>query len=250
MGSWPEGTGQDSPYISFWCVVVCVCVFARSCGHTWHGEMEKELLLLSYQRLASLTLGKLIFVGVRCSSFNCFTSLISSALTTNSGCSSPLFLMPSLFLSSSHAVRPWGCQRRNKVTGWWARHPMSDHMDWCCARHRSGWLAQQGFSHNTGTYCRPGFSFFFSNFLRTSPPPWPPPHLRLFLSLQSAGCFVPPSVCLRVLPIFAFANTCLLFLPTLCGGWSCMSAVNPFFIPCHNCLSQMVGFPAVRRIMS
>lgn len=94
-------------------VCVCICVFDRFCGHTWHREMEKELF-----RLASLTPGKASFVSICCNSFNCFTSLISSLLTTNSSCSSPQFLMPSLFLSSGRAVRPWGCQRRNKVTGW------------------------------------------------------------------------------------------------------------------------------------
>lgn len=130
---------------------MCVCLLLFLNMHDRETEQE---LFLAFKVLLHCPLEKLIFVGVCCNSFNCVTPLISSLLTTNSGCSSTLFLMPSLFLSSSHAVRLWGCQRRNKVTGWWARHPKSDHMDWCCARHHGGWLAQQGSSHNTGTYCR------------------------------------------------------------------------------------------------
>lgn len=160
MGSWPEGTGQDSPYISYWWVCWCVCVCALSffSPYMTQAEGNGDASFWAISVLLHWPLGKLIFAGVSRSSFNCFTSLISSSLTTNS---SPLFLLPPLFLTSSQAVRPWGCQGRNKVTGWWARHPMSDHMDWCCARHHSRWLAQQGSSHNTRTYCRPGLFFFF-----------------------------------------------------------------------------------------
>lgn len=151
-------------------------------------------------------LGKLIFAGVSRSSFNCFTSLISSSLTTNS---SPLFLLPPLFLTSSQAVRPWGCQGRNKVTGWWARHPMSDHTDWCCARHHSRWLAQQGSSHNTRTYCRPGLFYLFFQ-LFPHPPNTPitsTSSLSISITPICRMFFVPPSVCFCVLSIFAFVNT-------------------------------------------
>ena len=43
------------------CLCVCTCAFAWFCAHTWHRETEKELFLLSYQRLASLTPAKANF---------------------------------------------------------------------------------------------------------------------------------------------------------------------------------------------
>lgn len=162
--AWGHWTGQPI-YILLVSVLVWVCVcqglLSFFSPYMTQAEGNGDASFWAISVLLHWPLGKLIFAGVSCSSFNCFTSLISSSLTTNS---SPLFLLLPLFLTSSQAVRPWGCQGRNKVTGWWARHPMSDHMDWCCARHHSRWLAQQGSSHNTRTYCRPGLFFLFSTF--------------------------------------------------------------------------------------
>lgn len=136
----------------------------------------------------------------------------------NSSCSSPLFLLPPLFLTSSQAVRPWGCQRRNKVTGWWARHPMSDHMEWCCARHCSRWLAQQGSSHNTGTYCRP--VFFFKLPAPSTPPPRP---LNLHLiSVYFYHSNLPDALCSPICLSLCTPNLCIckhLLVVSSCMMW-------------------------------
>lgn len=98
----------------------------------------------------------------------------------------------------SQAGRPGGCQRGNKVTGWWARRPVSDHMDWCCARHRSHWLTQQGSSHNRGTYSRPGPFILFLP---------PPPLLCLFQSLPSAASSFFSHLSLSVYPLSLHLQT-------------------------------------------
>ncbi len=114
-------------------------------------------------------------------------------------------------------------------------------MDWCCARHHSHWLSQQGSSHNRGTYSRPGpFILFLSSF-------FPPPRLCLFQSFPSAGSSFPP-ICpspVNSLSV-AFANTCSLFLPALfkCyGGERCSHPSPPLSLSFLNCsLSEEVGF--------
>lgn len=143
----------------------------------------------------------------------------------NRGGSYPLFLPLSLSSSPtvSQAVGPPGCQRGNKVTGWWARHRLSDHMDWCCARHHSQWLTQQGSSHNRGTYSRPGF-FFFIRFLSSFPPLPVPVYFNLSnLLLPLCSSIWPPLFTL-------FLCICSLLLPALfkCyGGERHTSAVIP-----------------------
>lgn len=212
--AWGHWTGQPI-YILLVSVLVCVCACSFFSPYMTQAAGNGDASFWAIGVLLHWPLGKLIFAGVSRSSFNCFTSLISCSLTTNS---SPLFLLLPIFLTSSQAVRPWGCQGRNKVTGWWARHPMSDHMDWCCARHHSRWLAQQGSSHNTRTYCRPGLFFFY---LSRTPPNTPitsTSSLSISITPICQMFFVPPSVCFCVLSIFAFGNTCLLFFPTWCGG--------------------------------
>lgn len=109
-----------------------------------------------------------------------------------------LFFSPTV----SQAVGPSGCQRGNKVTGWWARRPLSDHMDWCCARHHSYWLTQQGSSHNRGACSRPGpFILFLSSFL--SPHPCP----CLFRSFSSAESPFSP-ICPSLFTLFLCISKC------------------------------------------
>lgn len=226
MGSWPEGTGQDSPYISYWWECVCVCALIFFPPYMTQAEGNGDASFWAISVLLHWPLGKLIFAGVSRSSFNCFTSLISSSLTTNS---SPLFLLPPLFLTSSQAVRPWGCQGRNKVTGWWARHPMSDHMDWCCARHHSRWLTQQGSSHNTRTYCRPGLFFILF--------PHPPkhPHNLHLISVYFYHSNLPDvlcsSICLFVSSQSLHSETC-----------TCCFFLHGVEVKAVIILSQMVDF--------
>lgn len=145
----------------------------------------------------------------------------------------------------SQAVRPSGCQRGNKVTGWWARRPLSDHMDWCWARHHSHWLTQQGSSHNRGTHSQPGpfmlsLSSFFSFFCFL-----PSMSVCFGLSHLPPPLFFQPSVCLQFF-FFAFPNTAL-FLPHLSKHYNCETckravgalSLPPFFLNCS--LSENVG---------
>lgn len=114
-------------------------------------------------------------------------------------------------------------------------------MDWCCARHHSHWLSQQGSSHNRGTYSRPGpFILFLSSFF--------PPLPRLSVSIFPICWFLffshlSPSV--HSLS-FAFANTCSLFLPALFKcyrGERCSHPSPPLPLSFLNCsLSEEVGF--------
>lgn len=132
----------------FVCVgVLCVCVTER----------KKEDSSFELSTFASLTLRRANFSWRFRRSFNCFAWLISVPLTMSGGSRRPLLLSLPLSLTNSQSgSRARGCQRGNKVTGLWARRPLSDHMDWCCARHRSRWLTLQGSSHNTGTFFWPG----------------------------------------------------------------------------------------------
>lgn len=143
------------------------------------------------------------------------------------GCPLFLFLYCLSFSPTvSQAVEPSGCQWGNKVTGWWARRPLSDHMDWCCARHHSHWLTQQGSSHKRGTYSRPEpFMLFLSSFFALS--------VSVYFSLSHllVRLFL-PSVPLCSLSVFTFPNTCFLSLPVLfkCyGGESDTSEITPLF---------------------
>lgn len=223
MGSRPAGQQTAQPFYSLLvCVCVCVCMFLCTC--VTDTERRKENSSFELSTFASLTPGKANFSGCfSCSSFNWFTLLISSSLMMNGGGCYPLclsFFSPTVI----QAVRPRGCQRGNKVTGWWARHPLSDHMDWCCARHHSHWLTQQGSSHKRVTYSRPGVVILFL------------PHFPISVYFDLSNLLVPlcSPICPSLFTVFlAFANTCLLFLPALfkCyGGESCMPAVIPLFL--------------------
>lgn len=74
-------------------------------------------------------------------------------------------------------------------------------MDWCCARHHSQWLTQQGSSHNRGTYSRPGFLY-----ISHLPLFLPSPSLSILIFPICCCLFVLPSGPLCLLSFFVFAS--------------------------------------------
>lgn len=137
---------------------------------------------------------------------------ISLWLRANGGSGRPHCLRPSLplCLTNSQSGRQALRLSEGEQSDWvMSQTPLSDHMDWCCARHGSHWLTQQGSSHNRQTCTSDRGALYLFCLLCLCPPP----HLCLLRSFWLL--FFLTHLSCSVYSLCAFPNTCLFFLPVL-----------------------------------